>query len=133
MKKARRRSMRGRAPSARRAGGPPMRVLRSPEAVAHDPAVDPWLDQQPPELRALARRWFETMRACGRDVRKLMHDGAPTAYVRHAAFGYVNVYRHHMNTGLFNGAVLADPAGLLEGNGIHAPRETAARGPGSNT
>ncbi|HLV66592.1 MAG TPA: DUF1801 domain-containing protein, partial [Polyangiaceae bacterium] len=44
-------------------------------------------------------------------------DGAPTACVQDAAFGYVNVYRAHMNVGLFNGAVLPDPAGLLEGSG----------------
>lgn len=65
----------------------------------------------------MAREWFEKMRACGDDVRELMHDGAPTACVQDAAFGYVNVFRRHMNVGLFNGAVLQDPAGLLEGNG----------------
>jgi hypothetical protein len=57
------------------------------------------------------------MRACGDDVRELMHDGAPTACVDDAAFGYVNVFRAHMNVGLFNGAVLDDPEGMLEGSG----------------
>jgi hypothetical protein len=106
-----------RADSAHRADDPRMRVLRFPGAAERDPAIDAWLERQPTEFRAMARKWFETMRACGDEVRELMHDGAPTACVHDAAFGYVNVFRHHMNVGLFNGAVLPDPAGLLEGNG----------------
>lgn len=94
-----------------------MRVMRFPEAVAREPAIDAWLDRQPAEFRSLAREWFEQMRACGDDVRELMHDGCPTACVHDAAFGYVNVFTAHMNVGLFNGAILKDPAGLLEGNG----------------
>jgi hypothetical protein len=107
----------GRNDSAYRAEDPGMRVLRFPDAVDRDPAIDAWLDTQPAEFRSMARRWFEEMRACGDDVRELMHDGAPTACVQDAAFGYVNVYRRHMNIGLFSGAVLEDPEGLLEGNG----------------
>jgi hypothetical protein len=57
------------------------------------------------------------MRACGADVRELLHDGHPTACVDDAAFGYVNAFRAHVNVGFFHGAVLADPAGLLEGTG----------------
>ena len=95
----------------------PMRVLRFPDAVAREPAIDAWLDEQPAEFRSIARRWFEKMRACGDDVRETMHDGSPTACVQDAAFGYVSVFRSHMNVGLFNGAVLQDAAGLLEGNG----------------
>ena len=95
----------------------PMRVLRFPEAMKRDPAIDDWLDRRPTEFRPLARKWFEQMRACGDDVRELMHDGAPTACVEDAAFGYVAVFRTHMNVGLFNGAILPNPAGLLEGNG----------------
>ena len=95
----------------------PMRVLRFPDATERDPGIDAWLGRQPTEFRPLARTWFEKMRACGDDVRELMHDGAQTACVHDAAFGYVDVFRTHMNVGLFNGAVLDDPAGLLEGNG----------------
>jgi hypothetical protein len=94
-----------------------MRVLRFPEATRRDPAVDEWLDRQPSGFRPLARRWYEEMRACGDDVRELMHDGAPTACVEDAAFGTVAVFRAHMNVELFNGAILSDPAGLLEGSG----------------
>lgn len=94
-----------------------MRVLRFPAAVRHDSAIDAWLNRQPDALYALARRWFAQMRKCGPDVLELMHDGAPTACVQDAAFGYVNVFRAHVNVGFFNGAALKDPAGLLEGTG----------------
>ena len=86
-------------------------------ALKHDPAIDIWLDQQPPELRAIAHDWFARMRACGDDVSELMHDGCPVACVGDAPFGYVNVFRAHVNVGFFCGAELADPAGLLEGSG----------------
>jgi hypothetical protein len=57
------------------------------------------------------------MRQCGGDVRELMHDGCPVACVEDAAFGYVNLFKSHVNVGFFQGAMLADPAGLLEGSG----------------
>jgi hypothetical protein len=107
-----------------------MRVLRFPEAVKRDDAIDAWLDRQPAEFRPRARKWFEKMRACGRDVRELMHDGAPTACIEDAAFGYVDVFRSHMNIGLFNGAVLPDPAGLLEGDGKFMRHVKLRSGPG---
>jgi hypothetical protein len=100
-------------------------------AARRDPDVEAWLagpvrlgreiDALIPEpadgLRALARTWFDEMRACGPDVREVMHDGCPTACVEDAAFGYVNVFKAHVGVGFFNGADLADPAGLLEGSG----------------
>ena len=57
------------------------------------------------------------MRGCGSDVRELLHDGHPTACVDDAAFGYVNAFSAHVNVGFFYGAMLDDPAGLLEGTG----------------
>ena len=80
-----------------------------PEAVKQDPTIDVWLNEQAPELGAVARTWFQRMRECGRDVRELMHDGCPTACVEGAAFGYVNVFRAHANVGFFHGAELEDP------------------------
>ena len=68
-------------------------------------------------MRLIARPWFERMRACGPDVRELLHDGHPTACAGDAAFGYVDAFRAHVNVGFFYGAALADPAGLLEGAG----------------
>ena len=69
------------------------------------------------ELGVIAQDWFELMRACGDDVRELLHDGHPTACVADAAFGYVNAFQAHVNVGFFRGAEIADPEGLLEGTG----------------
>ncbi len=92
-------------------------LLRFPSAQKHDPAIDAWLDDGESELYAVARHWFERMRACGGDVRELMHDGCPTACVGDAAFAYVNVFRAHMNVGFFLGAFMQDPENLMEGTG----------------
>jgi hypothetical protein len=92
-------------------------ILRFPSAVKLDPAIDRWLRTQRDDLRPFVETWFTRMRACGSDVRELMHDGCPTACVDDAAFGYVNAFKDHVNVGFFFGALLDDPAGLLEGTG----------------
>lgn len=92
-------------------------VFRLSGAVKRDAAVERWLSGDLVELRPVAREWFARMRACGGDVRELMHDGCPVACVGDAAFGYVNSFKSHVNVGFFHGAALADPAGLLEGDG----------------
>jgi hypothetical protein len=94
-----------------------IRLFRLPSATKRDPAIDVWLQEHSDELGAIARRWFEVMRACGDDVREVMHDGQPTACVGDAAFGYVDAFKAHVNVGFFLGAELADPTGLLEGTG----------------
>ena len=86
-------------------------------AARHAPEIDAWLDLQDATLGAIARTWFDKMRACGDDVTELMHDGAPTVCVGNAPFCYIGVYRGHVNAGFFYGADLPDPAGILEGNG----------------
>ena len=86
-------------------------------ALERDPAIDTWLKEQAPELGAIASEWFAQMRECGDDVRELMHDGCPVACVGDTPFGYVNVFKAHVNVGFFSGAELDDPAGLLEGTG----------------
>ncbi len=91
--------------------------MRFAGAVRRDPAVEDWFTRHPDPLRLMARFWFERMRACGGDVRELLHDGCPVACVGDAAFGYVNAFRAHANVGFFRGAALPDPAGLLEGTG----------------
>jgi hypothetical protein len=93
------------------------RLMRFPTARARDSEVDVWFASRGPELGALARTWFERMRACGADVRELLHDGHPTACVGDAAFAYTNAFTAHVNVGFYPGASLADPAGLLEGDG----------------
>lgn len=88
-----------------------------PGAIQRDPAIEVWMHEHSGELGLIARRWFEVMRACGNDVRELLHDGHPTACVDHAAFGYVNAFTAHVNVGFFRGAEIEDPDGLLEGTG----------------
>ena len=92
------------------------RLLRFAGGTAHDPAVDAWFARRA-ELGALARAWFLRMRACGADVRELLHDGHPTACVGDAAFAYTNAFTSHVNVGFFLGATLPDPAHLLQGDG----------------
>jgi hypothetical protein len=88
-----------------------------PSAVKRDPAIEHWMRKHSGVLGTMAQHWFEVMRACGDDVRELLHDGHPTACVGEAAFGYVNVFTAHVNVGLFLGAELSDPSRLLEGTG----------------
>jgi hypothetical protein len=71
-------------------------LLRFTGSVRRDRAVDRWMTEHSGELGAIAKRWFDVMRRCGSDVRELLHDGAPT---------------------VFRGAEIADPEGLLEGDG----------------
>ena len=90
-------------------------LFRFPNAVRRDPEIALWFSGD--ALRGFALPWFEEMRACGNDVRELLHDGHPTACVDDAAFGYVNAFSDHVNVGFYFGAALDDPATLLEGNG----------------
>jgi hypothetical protein len=93
------------------------RLFLLPSSVKRDPAIESWLKVHSSDLGVIAHYWFDVMRNCGRDVRETMHDGAPTACVGAAAFAYVNVFTAHVDVGFFLGAELADPEGLLEGNG----------------
>jgi hypothetical protein len=92
-------------------------LMRFPRSARRDPAIELWMHKHSDQFRAIAQRWFEIMRACGDDVRELLHDGHPTACVDDAAFGYVNAFKDHVNVGFFRGAEIADPHGLLEGTG----------------
>ena len=92
-------------------------IFRFSSSLERDPAIDAWMDEHSGELGAIARHWFDVMRARGDDVREILHDGHPTACVGDAAFVYVNAFAAHVNVGFFHGAELADPARLLEGTG----------------
>ncbi len=87
------------------------------EAARHLPEIDEWLSNEPHELFSIARQWFTKFRQCGDDVNEIIHDGCPTACVNDAAFGYVNVFKSHVNVGFFTGAFIQDPHNLLEGTG----------------
>ena len=84
--------------------------------VRHDPKIEAWFSDLAPH-RLMTRDWFEKMRGCGADVRELLHDGCPVACVGDAPFGYVNAFKAHASVGFYYGAMLADPARLLEGEG----------------
>jgi hypothetical protein len=92
-------------------------LLRFSGTLRRDPAIDVWIAKQPVELGSIARQWFDAMRACGDEVRELMHDGCPVACLGDAPYAYVNVFTSHVNVGFFRGAELPDPAGLLQGSG----------------
>jgi hypothetical protein len=92
-------------------------LFQLPGAVRRDPAIQIWMREHSSGLGRFAQEWFEVMRACGEDVRELLHDGHPTACVADAAFGYVNAFTAHVNVGFFRGAELTDPERLLEGTG----------------
>jgi len=94
-----------------------MQLLRFDNAVVHDPAVEVWFNDRPGVLTSIARPWFEIMRKCGDEVRELVHDGCPVACFGDVPFGYVNVYKAHVNVGFFQGARLPDPQRLLQGAG----------------
>jgi len=92
-------------------------LFRFPTSVKRDPAIEIWMREHTGELGQIAKHWFGIMRACGDDVREVLHDGHPTACVTDAAFAYVNAFKAHVNVGFFRGASLADPHRLLEGTG----------------
>jgi hypothetical protein len=92
-------------------------LFQLPGAVRRDPAIQIWMREHSGGFGRFAQEWFEVMRACGEDVRELLHDGHPTACVADAAFGYVNAFTAHVNVGFFRGAELTDPERLLEGTG----------------
>jgi hypothetical protein len=75
------------------------------------------MEEHPGELGQIAKHAFGVMRACGDDVREVLHDGHPTACVADAAFAYVNAFKARVNVGFFRGAEIADPDRLLQGTG----------------
>ena len=92
-------------------------LFRFSDAVRHSPEIERWFMTQPPGLGDRAEHWFNRLRACGPDVRELLHDGWPTACVEDAAFAYTSVHAAHINIGFYRGADLPDPADLLQGSG----------------
>ena len=92
-------------------------LLRFSSTVRRDPAIEAWFEKFPDPLRLMVRPWFERMRGCGADVREILQDGCPAACIGDVPFAYVNAYKAHAAVGFFLGAQLADPPGLLEGEG----------------
>lgn len=92
-------------------------LLRFTGMVRRDRRIEAWFSDFADPFRLMMRTWFERMRGCGADVRELLHDGCPVACVGDAPFGYVNAFKAHASVGFYHGADLADPAGLLQGEG----------------
>jgi hypothetical protein len=92
-------------------------LLRFDGAVERDPAIERWMKGHRGELGTMAQRWFAVMRGCGDEVREVLHDGCANACLGDVPFGYVGVFRAHVNVGFFYGAALADPKQLLQGSG----------------
>lgn len=92
-------------------------IFRLSGGEKRDPTIEAWLKGPPNVLSDLARPWYAKLRACGEDVRELMHDGYPTVCVEDAAFAHVAIFKAHANVAFFYGAELSDPARLLEGTG----------------
>ncbi len=82
-----------------------------------DLTMNEWLATKPEELQSIATKWFNAITACGPDVQAIFHDGHPIGCVENTPFAYVNVFKHHVNLGFFQGADLPDEQGLLEGTG----------------
>lgn len=91
-------------------------LFRFPTTRQRDPAVEAWVNHGD-AFHHLAGLGLERLRACGPDVRVLIHDGRPTVCAEDAAFAYVDAHAQHADVGFFFGAALSDPAGLLEGAG----------------
>jgi hypothetical protein len=92
-------------------------LLRFDGVREQEPAIDLWFANHDTPLGAIARQWFQAMRACGDEVRETLHDGCPVACLGDVPFAYVNVLTSHVNVGFFQGATLPDPAHLLQGTG----------------
>jgi hypothetical protein len=92
-------------------------LLQFDNTFAHDPAIDSWMKDHAGELGDMARHWFNVMRACGDEVRELLHDGCPVACLGNVPFAYVNAFTAHVNVGFFRGSELPDPSHLLQGTG----------------
>ncbi len=93
------------------------KLLRFGGAAERDPAITDWMRDHAGDLGSIAEYWFGAMRACGDEVRELLHDGCPVACLGDAPFAYVNAFRSHVNVGFFHGAALSDPKRLLQGSG----------------
>jgi len=92
-------------------------IFRLNNTVRRDPRIEDWFSGHTDPHRLMVYSWFERMRGMGPDVREIWHDGCPVACVGDAPFAYVNAFKAYASVGFFYGAMLRDPAGLLEGGG----------------
>jgi hypothetical protein len=89
---------------------------------AGDPAVDIFLRSYSPEVRAIALKTREVIRAVLPTVTEKVFPGWKVIQYgagqnREDVFAVISPQRERVNLGLTNGAGLPDPEGLLEGTG----------------
>jgi hypothetical protein len=92
-------------------------IFRLDHTMQRDPRIEDWFSGSTDPHRLMVRGWFERMRGLGPDVREVFHDGCPVACVSDAPFAYVNAFKAYASVGFFYGALLVDPAELLQGTG----------------
>ena len=92
-------------------------IFRLDGTRRRDARIETWFSGRTDPLRLSVRGWFDRMRRQGPDVREVFHDGCPVVCLGDAPFAYVNAYKAHANVGFYYGAMLVDPAELLEGEG----------------
>lgn len=90
---------------------------------AGDPAVDIFLRAYSPEVRAIALKTREVIRAVLPSVTEKVYPGWKVIQYgvganREDVFAVISPQRERVNLGLANGANLPDPDGLLEGTGV---------------
>ncbi len=93
------------------------KILKYTSKDLKDIDMSDWLVKKTVDLRPLAIKWFDAIKACGPDVQPIFHDGYPIGCVEHSPFAYVNVFTSHMNLGFFYGVDLIDQLGMLKGSG----------------
>ncbi len=99
--------------------------LRYSGAVRRDPKIETWFSGMTDPHRLMVRRWFERMRTAAPTFASCCTTAVLSRASGTPLFAYVNAFKAHANVGFFHGAMLADPAGLLEGAGAHAACEAA--------
>ena len=80
-------------------------------------ATDFYVAGAAPLLGPIAARLVGLVRTSAPEAQEIMHDGHPTFCLEHSPFAYVAAFSGHVNLGFFNGSVLDDPDGLLQGQG----------------
>jgi len=85
--------------------------------IAHDAAVDAFVDRAMGSLGVIAGRLVTEIRQRAPDANEGMHDGMAVFAIQNAPFAYVAVHQAHVSLGLFDGVDLPDPARVIEGEG----------------
>ena len=92
-------------------------LLRFSSAVRRDPQIEAWFSNFADPFRLMTRTGLSACAAAAPMSASCCTTAVPCACVEDAPFGYVNAFKAHASVGFYCGAMLADPADLLEGTG----------------